>query len=145
MFEEVRESVEKQMNEFVESLASRAQIETRISPLHLLEAMKEVVGDENIGLVILGTEGSSGWSEFLIGSNTERIVRWIDCPVISVPAPTSFESIQKILVPIDLREIQVDFMDRVSKLQKLFSASMEFLWVKTPHNIENQIFFVKKL
>ena len=138
MIDDVKKAVTDNMEKFVGDFStSKAKLETRISNLHLLEAVKDTVKEEEIGLVILGTEGSSGWSEVFIGSNTERIVRWVDCPVISVPCKTTFEDVNKILVPIDLREIQDEFMDKLVKLQKLFSASMEFLWVKTPHNIEN--------
>ncbi len=138
MIEEVKEAVDDNLKKFIDNLDTKADFETKISNLHLLEAVKDTVKEENVGLVILGTKGSSGWSEILVGSNTERIVRWVDCPVISVPCPTSYDKINKILIPIDLREIQDDFMDRLLRLQKLFSASMEFLWVKTPHNIENE-------
>ena len=134
---ELKESVEENMKTFIEDLNTTASIESKISGIHLVDAVRDCVEEDNIGLVILGTKGCSGWSELLVGSNTERIVRWVDCPVISVPCEASFDSVNKILIPIDLREIQDDFMDSLLKLQKLFDASLEFLWVKTPHNIEN--------
>ncbi|MEP5612282.1 MAG: universal stress protein, partial [Cyclobacteriaceae bacterium] len=105
---------------------------------------KDIVSEENIGLVIIGTNGCSGWTEFLVGSNTERVVRWANCPVISVPTKSNFDSIKRILVPVDLTEIQDEFMVKLSKLQKLFSAHMEFLWVRTPHNIENSEMVIKE-
>lgn len=137
IMEDIRKAALDKMEKVLSDLQTNATVETRISNLHLLDAVRDTVKDEEIGLVIVGTTGSSGWSEFLIGSNTERIVRWVDCPVIAVPSETSYDSIKKILVPINLREIQDEFMHRLVRLQKLFSASMEFLWVKTPHNIEN--------
>lgn len=137
MITDVQTAVEDHMKEFVGELKTDAKVSTEISGLHLLEAVKDTIKEQNIGLVIVGTKGSSGWAELLVGSQTEKIVRWANCPVISVPAETSFDSIQKILVPIDLTEIQDEFLDKLVKLQKLFSAKMEFLWVKTPHNIEN--------
>jgi nucleotide-binding universal stress UspA family protein len=137
MIEDVRDSVKNSMQTFIDNLKTNVEIKTKISGTQLLEAVKETIEEENIGLVVIGTKGSSGWAELLIGSNTERIVRWANCPVISVPSPASFATIKKILVPIDLREIQDGFMDQLLKLQQLFSAQLEFLWVKTPHNIEN--------
>lgn len=138
LMEDITRSVEEKMDAFIaEYEVKNCKLSKKIDHLHLLEAVKDTVAEENIGLVILGTEGTSGWSELFIGSNTERIVRWVDCPVMAVPCQTSFESINRILAPVDLREIQDDFMDRLLKLQKLFSATIEFLWVKTPHNIES--------
>lgn len=137
MIEEVKESVENNMQRFIDELKTNVSIQYKISSIHLVEAVKEIIAEENIGLVVIGTEGSSGWSELLVGSHTERIVRWADCPVISVPCPATFDGVKKILVPIDLREIQDGFMQQLAKLQQLFSAHMEFLWVKTPHNVES--------
>lgn len=137
MIEDVKSSVDDNMNEFVNSLKTGVTITNRTSSVHLVEAVKDTIEEESIGLVIIGTEGSSGWTELFVGSNTERIVRWADCPVISVPSPASFDGVNKILVPIDLREIQDGFMEQLVKLQMLFNAHLEFLWVKTPHNIEN--------
>lgn len=137
VMDEVRKSVEERLDSFVAQYEKDIKATKVLSGLHLLEAVKENVVDQEVGLVVLGTEGSSGWEEFLIGSNTERIVRWVDCPVIAVPSKAKFDGIHKILVPIDLREIQDEFMKKLANLQKLFGAAVEFLWVKTPHNIEN--------
>lgn len=137
MITDVRDAVENSVKNYIEEFKTDAKVSSVISGLHLLEAVKDTIKEQNIGLVIVGTQGSSGWAEFLVGSNTERIVRWADCPVITVPGKSSFEKINRILIPIDLKEIQDEFMQKLLKLQKLFSAHMEFLWVETPHNIEN--------
>lgn len=137
IIDEVKASVDTRINDFIEKLDTSAKVEGRVSGVHLLEAVKDTVAEDNIGLVIMGTKGSSGWAEFFAGSHTERIVRWADCPVISVPSPTSFDAIKKILTPIDLDELQDEFLSKLVKLQKLFSAEVEFVWVRTPHNIEN--------
>ena len=137
MIDEVKASVNSRITNFIEKLDTSAKVEGRVSTVHLLEAVKDTVAEDNIGLVIMGTKGSSGWAEFFAGSNTERIVRWTDCPVISVPAPASFDAIKKILIPIDLDELQDEFLTKLVKLQKLFAAQVEFVWVRTPHNIEN--------
>lgn len=138
LVQEVSDAMEIRMAKFVENLDTSVTIECRVSYLHMLEAIKEIQKEENIGLVIMGTQGSSGWSELLVGSNTEKIVRWSKCPVISVPIPTKFDSIKKILIPLDLNEIQVEFLERLAKLQLLFNAQMDFIWIKTPHNMESE-------
>ena len=137
IIDEVKSSVDEKIKDFTDKLDTSARVQRRVSGVHLLEAVKDTIAEDNIGLVVMGTKGSSGWAEFFAGSNTERIVRWADCPVISVPATSSFDTIKKILIPIDLNELQDEFLSKLAKLQKLFSAEVEFLWVRTPHNIEN--------
>ncbi|MEO9870583.1 universal stress protein [Ekhidna sp.] len=136
------EEFEREINEKLEGLRKRVaadvECEICVSGLSLIESIKDIVADEGIDLIAVGTHGSSGLGEFFIGSNTEKIVRKVKCPVIAIPSKTSVNSIKKILVPIDIREIQDELMKKFAQLQKFFSASMEFVWVRTPHNIENE-------
>ena len=103
----------------------------------LVQDIRSLAKEEDVDLIIMGTKGASGLKEFFIGSNTEKIVRLLDCPVISVPGKSNISDIRRILVPVDLEEIRPSFLNEISKLQQLFSASIEFVWVKTPHYVEN--------
>ncbi|PSQ95816.1 MAG: universal stress protein [Bacteroidetes bacterium SW_9_63_38] len=44
-----------------------------------------------IDLIVMATRGLTGVSRFLIGSNTERIVRVAPCPVLTIPTDTEGE------------------------------------------------------
>jgi nucleotide-binding universal stress UspA family protein len=103
----------------------------------LIQDIKKIVDEYHVDLIVMGTNGASGLKEFFVGSNTEKVVRLVNCPVISIPSHADVRSIRKILVPIDLSEIRPSFLMQVSHFQQLFSAAMEFVWVKTPHDIEN--------
>lgn len=138
MVDEVREAVEKRMEEFVAKFETSIQINTKINALSMVTAIKDLVKEEGYDFVVVGTHGSSGIDEFFVGSNTEKIVRHAPCPVISVPDKYSMKKINKVMVPLDLREIRSSFLDQVAKLQHLFDCELEFIWVKTPHNIENE-------
>lgn len=136
--EDVADAMEIRMKEFIEALKTNVSIESKISHLHLLEAVKEIQEEESIDLIVMGTNGSTGWSELIVGSNTEKVVRRAKCPVISVPTTIPFDSIKKILVAIDIKEVYVEFLEQVAKLQQFFNAQMDFVWIKTPHNMENE-------
>lgn len=138
LMQEVEEAMEVKMKEFVAKLNTRRKINTKIDDVYLVTSVKEMTKREGYDLVVIGTKGCSGLEEFLIGSNTEKIVRNADCPVISVPDKTSLSTIKKILVPLDIREIKSTFLNEVARLQKSLGVKLEFLWVKTPHNIENE-------
>jgi nucleotide-binding universal stress UspA family protein len=117
--------------------ADGLKIETRTHEGSLVDGVTHLVENEGIDLIVMGTRGATGIKELLVGSNTEKIVRLANCPVISVPQATDVSTVRRIVVPIDLREIQATFLKEVSVLQQLFSASVEFVWVKTPHYVEN--------
>jgi len=104
---------------------------------NMVQDLKKLVEVKEVDLMVMGTKGASGLKEFFVGSNTEKIVRIIDCPIISIPEKSQFNRVRKILVPVDLNELRPGFLRQISFFQQLFSAAVEFLWVKTPHSIEN--------
>jgi len=53
-------------------------------------------------LVVAGTHGASGFDEFWIGSNANRIVSACDCPVITIRGGIDIKKpLHRIIVPID--------------------------------------------
>lgn len=114
-----------------------SKLSTRLKVGDLISDIKEVVKEEKVDLIIMGTKGASGLKEFIVGSNTEKVVRLIDCPVISIPKTSQVRKIRKISVPVDPRELRPGFLQQISILQQLFSAAIEFVWVKTPHSKGN--------
>jgi nucleotide-binding universal stress UspA family protein len=57
------------------------------------------------GLVVMGTHGRSGWDRFLLGSNTEKVMRRVACPVLAVgkaDAATAGPLYERILCASDL-------------------------------------------
>ncbi|MEQ9468032.1 MAG: universal stress protein [Ekhidna sp.] len=145
LMQDVKDAMVKKMDEFVKGLDSKCKINTIVNEDSLIGSIKTMVAEEGYNLVVVGTHGSSGLEEVFIGSNTEKIVRNTDCPVISVPSPTSVKKIKRILIPLDIREIKASFLDKVAALQDKFAAKIEFLWVKTPHNVENEQSVSKEL
>lgn len=56
-------------------------------------------------LVVIGTEGRSGFQRLMLGSVAERVLRKATCPVLTVPphapAAPSLDSLREVLCPID--------------------------------------------
>ena len=138
LMQDMHEAMKEKMDKFVSKFETDRKINTKIDEVYLITAIKEMTQKEGYDLVVVGTKGCSGLEEVFIGSNTEKVVRNAECPVISVPDPISISEVTKILVPLDIREIKGSFLDQIALLQKDFEAKLEFLWVKTPHNIENE-------
>lgn len=138
LMEDVKDAMVEKMEQFRNKFETSCKLQTRISETSLITSVKDMIREEGYDLVVLGTNGCSGLEEALIGSNTERVVRNANCPVIAVPVKASIDSIHKILIPIDIREVKESFLNEIAALQTLFNAHLEFFWVKTPHNIEHE-------
>lgn len=102
-------------------------------------------------LIISGSHGVSGFEEFWIGSNANRVVGHAKCPVITVR--NGFEikdSIKKIVVPIDHSNQTLIKIPFTAELANLFQAEVHILLVfstnlKTMHKrVENYADKAKK-
>ncbi len=97
----------------------------------LFQSIRSFVTDNSIDLVVMGTQGATGWKEFFVGSNTEKIVRTSEVPVIAVRKAPAVSVIQNIVVPIDLDLNQHDWIGRLKALQDFFQATLHLLYVNT--------------
>ena len=52
-----------------------------------LSQILEYATTNNIDLIVMGTQGRTGLSQFLVGSVAERVVRHASCPVLTVRPP----------------------------------------------------------
>ena len=57
--------------------------------------------EKKIDLIIMGTHGTSGFDEFFIGSNAQRVVTLSEIPVLTMQKKSSKIGFKNILVPID--------------------------------------------
>ncbi|NJN41340.1 MAG: universal stress protein [Flammeovirgaceae bacterium] len=75
--------------------------------------------------------------EYVIGSNTEKIVRWSKVPVIAIKKYVKGSSIKNIIFPNTLERDQEDLVMKVKALQEFFKATLHILYVNTPANFRN--------
>ncbi len=100
----------------------------------------DYIKKNKIDLVIMGTQGSSGLRELVVGSNTEKIVRNSAAPVIAVKKYFKHGSIKNIVFPNTLdTEGQKDLVMKVKTLQAFFKARLHLLWVNTPADFSQDI------
>jgi nucleotide-binding universal stress UspA family protein len=87
---------------------------------------------EGTELVVMGTSGSSGASEILVGSNAERMVRYSKCPVITISAAIDATAIQDIVFASNFQDVPPTFVAHIKRLQELFDAELKIVKINTP-------------
>ena len=101
---------------------------------------KEIVNqakESDAWLIVAGTHGSSGFEEFWIGSNANRIVTAAPCPVITIRAGVSVgRNLAKIIAPIDSSMETRQKIPYVSDLALMFDAEVHVLTLYTT-TVEN--------
>lgn len=66
-----------------------------------IKSIEEYIEANNIDLVVMGSHGTSGLNEIMIGSNTQKIVRHIKCPVLVVKSEIDNVDFQNIIFASD--------------------------------------------
>ncbi len=80
-------------------------------------------------LVVIGTHGRSGVEHFLIGSVTEKVVRYAPCPVLTVP--TNFQGkdlFPKIVVPFDFSRHSIKALELASEFIQLGTKEIHLFY-----------------
>jgi nucleotide-binding universal stress UspA family protein len=101
--------------------------------------IRDFVKENDIDMIVMGTSGASGVKEFFIGSNTEKIVRSAEVPVMSVKKYTKLSSIKNIVFPTTLEMDQEDITAHVKELQNFFKATLHILFVNTPSSFKRDL------
>lgn len=90
----------------------------------------------NIDLIVMGSSGSSGIEEMLIGSNTEKVVRLSDIPVLVVKKDLDTFNIKNIVFASDFtKEIKKPFLKMI-EFANIFDANLALVMICTPNSFE---------
>ena len=112
---------------------------------HPFEHISRTVAEHEVDLVVMGSKGSSGLEEIFVGSNTEKVVRRADCPVLTVKNPVKTSEINNIAFATNFRGDHSKLVQQLSELQKLFDATIHMVSVNTPSNFENDRYYKKAM
>ena len=127
VFEELVEGVENRLRSLVDQPKYAG---VRILPAVQREtaSVGETIANQPVDLIVMGSEGASGWKEFTTGSNAEKVVRFAKAPVLVVKnAPlTPFE---RVVVPTDFSD--TEFIRKALRLLHLQNAYFVFLTIDT--------------
>lgn len=100
------------------------------------KSIQSSILEEDPDLVVMGSKGSSGLEEVLIGSNTEKVVRTARCPVVTIKSKVNPSDLKKIVFASDFRSNSAEIAARLKRLQHIFGAEIFLVIVNTPGNFE---------
>lgn len=129
------ERIKSQLKERVEKYP-QADITSEIAVGDIHEMLNERIDVEEVDLVIMGTQGSEGLREVMIGSNAERIVRGAKCPVLTVREENKEVHPKNIVFASDFTEEYGPVAKRLKNFQEMYNAQLHLLFVNTPNKFE---------
>ncbi|MBF4467187.1 universal stress protein [Flavobacterium sp. LC2016-12] len=131
----------KKANEMLDNISSRPYLNgipvTEIvkidKPIH---GITQVSKDYDIDLIIMGSHGSSGIDELLIGSNTEKVVRNSEIPVLVIKKDISDFKVTNIVFASDFSEETKKPFEKLLNFTKFFESKIHLVTICTPNSFK---------
>ena len=97
----------------------------------LEEAISTVIFENDIDLIIMGTQGASGAKEVFLGSNTVKVIKSIkNTPLLAVPVGYNFQKLKTIVLATDfMLPYKKHELDQLIALASIWSAKIEIVHV----------------
>jgi len=97
------------------------------------EGIKNTCKEHQVDMVIMGSHGASGLKEMFIGSNTEKVVRTSDVPVLVIKNEHEDFTINDFVFASDFKNDSKETYKQATELAEAFNSKMHLLFVNTPN------------
>ena len=94
---------------------------------------------QEVDLIVMGSQGSTGFEEMFVGSNTEKVVRHSAVPVLVVKNEIDDFKLNDIVFASNFNEDAKPTFKKVVAFAKIFDAKIHLLKVNTAQNFEPTI------
>lgn len=124
---------EKRFTEFLDKpYLEGIQVTPIVKHFKVFTEVNEVAKENQADLVIMGSQGSSGIKEFFVGSNTEKVVRYSEIPVLVIkhnPILTEFDTV---VFASDFSDDAVSAYLKAKTMCDTLKANMHLVYVNLP-------------
>jgi len=91
----------------------------------------------NVDLIVMGSHGANGFQEMFIGSNTEKVVRNSDVPVLVIKREESDFNANNFVFASDFSEEIKKPFEKVVEFADKFNSHLHLVTVNTPNNFKS--------
>ncbi|MEZ0129453.1 universal stress protein [Flavobacterium sp. LBUM151] len=131
----------KKANETLDEISSRPYLDgipvTEIvkmdKPIH---GITQISKEYNVDLVVMGSHGHSAIEELLIGSNTEKVVRNSEIPVLVIKKNASDFNAANIVFASDFSEETKKPFQKFLSFTKFFESKIHLVTICTPNSFK---------
>ncbi len=114
---------------------SKLDISIRVEDGFLYSTVNNVATDDDVDLVVMGTKGASGLNEFLLGSNTEKVIRTAPCPVLAIPEHAEKFDPKVVLMPSTLKNDQENVFRYLTQWEEMYGFLVKILYINNPSSL----------
>lgn len=124
---------EKRFNDFLEKEYLKGlKIETTVQNYKLFHEIDDVAKEFGCDLIVMGSHGSSGLKEVFVGSNTERVVRSSEIPVLVIKHEEDNFRAENVVFANNFDKKSVKAFLRAKKFFEATNTNMKLVYINTP-------------
>lgn len=109
------------------------------------DGIMEIGKEKNCDLIVMGSHGASGFQEMFIGSNTEKVVRHSEIPVLVIKNEIPEFKIKNFIFASDANPDHKPLLKKALNFAKTLGATLHLLFVNTPNEFVTSKIAHKKM
>lgn len=131
------ERSKKQMAKVVEEVkATGVKVKQELRLGTAFHGMRDIISEQKVDLVVMGTAGRTKLAEMVIGTNTEKVVRHSKCPVLTVQKKPFTTDFKNIVYATSMSKDEEVFSRVVRNTQQMYDATVHLVRINTPGNFQ---------
>ncbi|HWS60896.1 MAG TPA: universal stress protein [Flavobacterium sp.] len=126
---------------FLKGIEIFESIEFNKVDIGVIDACKK----NNVDLIVMGSHGTSGFNELLVGSNTEKVVRYSKIPVLVIKKGTKEFNANHMVFASDFSKETRKPFRKMLEFAKLFNSKLSLVTICTPSSFKTTIVTEKNM
>lgn len=125
---------EKKFNEFMsKDYLTEIKITPIIKHFKVFSEVNDIAKEHNADLIIMGSHGASGIKEAFVGSNTEKVVRHSDVPVLVIKKEPVSVDFDTVVFACDFTKEAIKPYQKATTLFKSLGSKIHLVYVNLPN------------
>ena len=109
----------------------------KVSPIvkhfKVFSEVNDVAKEQNADLIVMGSHGASGVKEFFVGSNTEKVVRHSEIPVLVIKHNPILMDFENVVFACDFSEESVAAYKNAREMFDIIGSKIHLVYVNLPN------------
>lgn len=124
---------EKRFNKFLsEPYLENLKVTPIIKHYKVFSEVEQIAKLHGANLIVMGSHGTDGLEEIFIGSNTERVVRSSEVPVLVIKGELNDFQVNRFVFASDFKEENVEVVQKAAAFADLIGSDFKLFYVNTP-------------
>ena len=137
---ELVEKAERELQALEEAHRSdKFVLKTQIKQGDPFELIRGFAEEQQVDLIIAGDKGHAQFEDIFIGSVSDKLVRTLRCPVVTVKAAIPDRPLGNIVFVVNEDKDEEQAMKYLTALNAYFDAVIHLVWINTPGNFKDDV------